>query len=288
MTRQTPWLMTLLLAGVAIPCGTRCASAADPVPAPATSPAGATVPSLTTVNPRADQLLGIHQPHCGHVIELMMRNRVRQLHGHGILPPESPHVRIGLAPGDLELLGVQLADPPTDACGPTYQISFRNNSPTAVTHFRITLVGVLGRIHPTCPSQTVTISRVEAGQTATIEMQLPLAAMSMGPSGSETAACDTLVIALDSFDEWIESNELNNVLILRRCEVPEVVADPLPTPAPATPPASSAPAEPEGSDAPADSTPLPGEKPAPSPLDKIDLDKLDLDDAQETAIRING
>ena len=49
--------------------------------------------------------------------------------------------------------------------------------------------------------------------------------MSMGPSGSETAACDTLVIALDSFDEWIESNELNNVLILRRCEVPEVVAD---------------------------------------------------------------
>ena len=84
-----------------------------------------------------------------------------------------------------------------------------------------------------------------------------------------------------------DPNELNNVLILRRCEVPVVVAEALPTPAPATPPVTGVPTQPEGPETPEDSTPLPGEKPAPSPLDKIDLDTLDLDDAEEAAIRID-
>ena len=108
----------------------------------------------------------------------------------------------------------------------------------------------------------------------------------MGLRGGPLTPFDTLVVALDSLDELVECNELNNVAIVRRAEIPVLAAA---APATAVAPVTIDP----GTTAPADGT-VPCSRAnrahrqtTPSPLENIDLDKLDLDDAQETAVRVS-
>ena len=162
-----------------------------------------------------DHVLGI-RPSCAHVIDLLMQNRIRKLHGApgDLLPgPFFGHV-----PGDLELLEVQLISEGDAECGPLYQINFRNNSNVALHHFQITIVSVLGQITWDAPSVTVRVPCLQAGQIAHVQMQLPATCLAMGPQGN-TAPFETLIVALDSFDELIECNELNNVAILKRADI---------------------------------------------------------------------
>jgi hypothetical protein len=219
-------------------------------------------------------VLGIDQPDCCHVIDLLMRNRARRFAGHGA--PVGIDVLGAPQPGDLELQAVHLVSDGAAGQGPVLQVSFRNNSQCAVRDFQISLVGVLDRITPHSPCRSIRIPCIDAGATKCINIQLPARCMTMGPRGGPFAPFDTLVVALDSLDELIECNELNNVTIVRRAEIPLPVAE---APATAAAPSTTDP----GTTAPA---PAPGDKAKPSPIENIDLDKLDLDDAQEAAVRI--
>jgi hypothetical protein len=219
---------------------------------------------------RNSQVLGIPTSHCGHVIDLLAINRMRRHTGYvGDSEVLLPHLTAGLKPGDLELLCVKLVYEGDECAGPIFQIGMKNNSCVPIGNFKVTIVGVLCQIHVHSPTANVCIPRMEAGEETHIQVQLPATCMCMGPMGQQ-AAFDTLIVALDSYDDLLECNELNNVQILKRSEICLLtVAAPAPTDVVETSPTVPQTPAPEA----------PQEK-APSPLDGLDLDKLDLDQAQ--------
>jgi hypothetical protein len=223
---------------------------------------------------RHSQVLGIPTSHCGHVIDLLMTNRMRQqtgYAGHGEV--HLPHLTVGLKPGDLELLCVHLVCEGDAHKGPIFQIGMRNNSCVPIGNFKVSVVGVLCQIQVHSPTATVCIPRMEAGEETQIQVQLPLTCMAMGPV-AQPVAFDTLIVALDSYDELLECDELNNVQILNRAEIGPLVAE-VPVPD-TTQPVDPAPA------VPAPEVPQDGDT---SPLDGLDLDNLDLNQAQNLLSR---
>lgn len=256
-----------------------------------------------SADPRIGQVLGVPTSFCGHVINMLMINQMRQQNGTtGADFPPGLQFFPGttVTPGDIELLGVHLVADGNPQQGPVFQLTIRNGSQYTVDGIRISVVGVLGQIQFHSPTTTAAAPRMEAGAVTEFQIQLPVTCMSMGNNGQSAAAFDTLVVAVDSFDELIESNELNNVQILKRAEIGPLVAV-VTTSAPGvavTPVPTSASG---GVSAPAAVGPAPGQNslspsPAPTPAapdiadpgapsDQVDLDKLDLGAATETSLR---
>ncbi len=235
---------------------------------------------------RTNQVLGIPSSYCGHVIDLMMRNQMRRQTGQGGYDTQLhlPDLSVGLKPGDLELLSVHLVCD-GDACkGPSFQICMRNNSKVPIGNFKVTAVGVLGQICAHSPTADICVPRIEPCQDLRVTLQLPVTCMAMGPHGQQ-AAFDTLIVALDSHDELLECDELNNVQILKRCDIVVVAKStvtettqsaPSGQPAPDSVPPQQTPSTPPQQLAP--QTPQPT-----SPLDQIDVDQLQQQTA-ETAL----
>ena len=239
------------------------------------------VTSTGFADPRTSQILGVHESHCGHVIDLLIRNRMRQQSGAvgaelapGLLlsrPPSSNQI------GDLELVDVHLFTDGGPGCGPVIQVTVRNNSAVPVGNFQISIVGILGQIHAHCPTARGTVTQIPAGAVAPFQLQLPASAMALGFQGQPTAPFDTVVVAIDSFDELMEANELNNVRIIRRVELLPLA--PLPVVEVAAP--AVVPVVP-GTTVPAD-TAIPSPTQPASPLDGINFDDLQLESTVPTA-----
>lgn len=239
----------------------------------------AAAPTIVTstgfADPRTSQILGVHESHCGHVIDLLIRNRMRQQSGAvgaelapGLLlsrPPSSNQI------GDLELVDVHLFTDGGPGCGPVIQVTVRNNSAVPVGNFQISIVGILGQIHAHCPTARGTVTQIPAGSVAPFQLQLPASAMALGFQGQPTAPFDTVIVAIDSFDELMEANELNNVRIIRRVELLPLA--PLPVVEVAAPevvqivPETTVPTD----------TAIPSPTQPASPLDGINFDDLQLE-----------
>ena len=167
----------------------------------------------------------LHGPtRCDHVIDLMMRHGInndqggygRSMMGHSPMGPMwIPHEELG----DLELIEVvqlPVADP---ACGPTFAVVIQNTSKRDVCEFRVTLVGLLGRIVPTAPTTVVKVDKVCAGQAAEVHVQLPIEALAMGVRNGQPIEFTRLVVAIDSFDQFAECNEANNIKVFDRTSI---------------------------------------------------------------------
>lgn len=224
---------------------------------------------------RQSQILGIPTSHCGNVIDLMMTNRMRQ-QTNQIGTPEiyMPHLTVGTKTGDLELLCVSLVCDGDQCKGPVFQIGMKNNSIVPIGNFQVSIVGVLGQIHVHSPTMTVRIDRMECGEEKHIQMQLPVTCMSMFCATGQTTF-DSVVVALDSCDALLECNELNNIQILKRCDIPLLITETVtlapeiaaPGPVPTTP---------------VPITPIEQGQP---PLEGLDLEKLDLGNAKNLLFR---
>jgi hypothetical protein len=176
--------------------------------------------------------------------------------------------------GDLELVSVGMVADGVAEKGPIYRISVKNNSTIAARHFRVSLIATLGELTHLSPVVTMNIDELAAGAVGHIDVQLPHGVMTLGPQG-QPGPFTTLIAAIDSFDELIESDELNNVATFTRGEIALIetvqetatttaapaVAGAAPAAAPAQAPAAG------GQAAPA----------APAPQDNGELNKLDLD-----------
>lgn len=217
------------------------------------------------------RVLGLPTSYCGHVIDLLNINRIRQETGYtGDGEVFLPHLTAGLKPGDLELLNVHLVCDGDAGEGPIFQIDMKNNSCVPIGNFKVSVVGVLCQIDAHSPAANVCIPRMEPGQITQIQIQLPVTCMCMGPAGQQ-AAFDTLIVALDSYDELLECNELNNVQILKRAEISLLVAE---TPV-------TAPVDPvETTPTPVPAQPVTPETTPTDPTDGLDLDNLDLGSVQ--------
>ncbi|HIF01332.1 MAG TPA: hypothetical protein EYG03_05890 [Planctomycetes bacterium] len=248
-----------------------------------TAPIGTALQPVNTGHIRTSQVLGIPTSYCGHVIDLLMTNRMRQSFGHAgnhAVQVYAPHLSVGLTPGDLELLCVQLISEGDSCNGPVFQISMKNNSQMPIGNFRISVVGVLGQIHMHSPTATIAVPRIEAGCELLVQVQLPVTCMLMGVPGQQVPF-DTLIVAVDSFDELLECDELNNVQILTRADIPLLVV------VSAAPPVAveSVPAQP-AEPAPEAVVPQTPQENAPSPLDNIDLDDLVPDEADKAGLLV--
>ncbi len=207
------------------------------------------------------------------------------IHRAELFPIGFPHPFIAPPVGDLELVSVgMVADGLADK-GPIYRISLKNNSTLAARHFRVSLIATLGEIARMSPVVTMNIDELAAGTVGHIDVQLPHGVMTLGPQG-QPGPFTTLIAAIDSFDELMETDELNNVATFTRGEIavieaaveapaaataaPAAVSAPAAAAAPA--PAAAAPAAPAES-APADSAPM-GAAPAPQDRDELDLDTV--------------
>lgn len=242
------------------------------------------IASTSNADPRLSQILGVSESHCGHVIDLLIRNRIRQQSG-AVGAELAPGLMLSQPPsanqfGDLELVNVQLVADGTPDSGPVIQVSVRNSSTFPVGNFQLSLVGVLGQIHAHCPTVRGTVTQIPAGAIAAFELQLPVSAMAMGFQGQPAAPFDTVVVAIDSFDELLEANELNNVRIIRRAEL----LPPAPATVTQTVTSTVTPVDPmpSGPTAPAD-TAIPSPTEPASPLDGIKFEDLQLESTTPTA-----
>lgn len=192
----------LLIAASLLSLGGPTGTAADP-------------PPVIAADPRIGQVLGRPSSRCDHVIDLLLLNQYRQDTGTGSsLPGEWP-----VLCGDLELQCVELVSEGVPGQGPLFRLTLQNHSRIPVGDFRITLVAVRGTIHYCSPSVTARVNCMEAGAVCHVLMQLPVSATAMVVENQQPCQFETLVAAIDSFDELCECDELNNVKILARTEI---------------------------------------------------------------------
>ncbi|QDU94957.1 hypothetical protein [Lignipirellula cremea] len=162
---------------------------------------------------------------CRHVIDLLLRKNHWERFGGGVVSgaPVIVHDYFGdhvLRPelGDLQLVSLAMIRDGGPDAAPLYAVTIFNNSKVDLIGFRVSLVAVLGQIDEFAPTTTVRVDKLCAGATHTLEIGLPFASMAMGDA-NERCPFDTVVAAVDAFDEYAECNELNNLAIFKRCEI---------------------------------------------------------------------
>jgi len=158
-------------------------------------------------------------------------------------PPMMGEVRFLPGPpapfGDLELTGVGMVSDATPDAGPTYRITMLNNSPLPSRDFHVSLIASLGDLADGSLLVTVPVKEVAANAVGTIDVQLPVAAMTLG---NPAQPFDSLIVVVDSYDELAETNEMNNIAIVGRSEVVSItMTEAVPAEAPAAAPAGEAP-----------------------------------------------
>jgi hypothetical protein len=263
--------------------------------------------------------LDIHQQHF-NMMRIMHHCMNRTIHDR-LMAGQPPVARMGFAapfpffappPGDLEIVGVGMLADATPEKGPIYRVSFRNNSKFVARNFQISLVAVLGKLSFDSPVITVEVPEVAAAAVGTMDIQFPITVMSMGPK-DQLGPFESLIAAIDSFNELPEINELNNISTLTRTDITIVeTAEVTATTATATTttttatavapaggaapvaPAGVAPAPAGGAPAPAAGAPVapaegaapqPENVPAPAPSTPMDnsLDNIPLDNVEGTS-----
>jgi hypothetical protein len=262
------------------------------------------LPARTVLGP---MLQNFHNPHafggrsrCGHVIEMLMQQHLHTQFFGGDAPnvPLAQPV-VAFDPfgrpiamrrlGDLRLVSVEMITDATPEMGPLYEVTLLNDSVRCAEDFRVTLVAVHGGILPNSPTVTMNVDQIAAGGMATLQVQMPPQCLAIAVAGQAAAPFDMLVVAIDSFDELMEENELNNVAVLQRSDIviegattetavtTEAVQSTVTPAAPADDPAAAAPAEGEPV-APESGATAPAE---PEDDDKLNFDNLGLDEADE-------
>jgi len=240
-----------------------------------------TATKVTTPVATSSQITLCQEFHCEYVIDLLFRNQFRQQSGAigaelapGLILSAPPS---GNDPGDLELLNVALLSDGSSTQGPIVEVIVRNNSAIAVDNFQISVVGVVGQMHAQCPTVRGLVSCIAAGSVGQFQMQLPVTGISHGSHGQQPAPFETLVVAIDSFDELLEANELNNVRIIRRAELITTAGPPMTM-------AQGIPVAPNGlASLPADMA-IPSTPPLLSPLDSLMQEDSGLETTRPTAL----
>lgn len=178
----------------------------------------------------------LHGPErCDHVISLLLRHGVNNdsvqdasvppqaLLGH----PTNAIQMSGADIGDLELISVARRAETTTGCGPTFDVVVKNCSTRDVCHSRLTLVGLLGRIHGASPNTTVKVESLPAGQAVQISVTLPIESLAMGNLNGQILGFNRVLVVVDSFDQFMESNEANNLRTFDLSTIPIATVAPV-------------------------------------------------------------
>ncbi|MEN6451135.1 MAG: hypothetical protein ABFC96_11645 [Thermoguttaceae bacterium] len=124
---------------------------------------------------------------------------------------------VAVAPGlaDLQLVAVRFVDPghPEEKLGPRYRVWFRNNSAAPVTQpFNVMLFASNDqRLAPNLPQAGVRVTAVEAGDTQSVDIRLPVEVYTMNRDAQgHPAPFSTLHVLVDANREVAETTMANN------------------------------------------------------------------------------
>ena len=125
---------------------------------------------------------------------------------------------------DLQLLAVRFVDPghPEQKLGPRYRVWFRNNSsePITQTFSVVLLAGSDAALRADLPQAGVRVRAVEAGDTQSVDLRLPIEAHQMSRDGQgNPAPFTTLHVLVDASREVPEVSEANNGTRIARADV---------------------------------------------------------------------
>ncbi len=170
---------------------------------------------------------------CDHVVAQVMRHGVNR-HATNLaannlaashLVGSSPFGLAAIASsdiGDLQIVSVQRVADLQTPCGPRFKIVVMNQSQHPVEGVDVSLVALLGAIQPHSPNATVRSCGIEPGTAVEVDITLPIEALSMGNNNGVVLGLQTLLVAIDSHDEWIEVDEANNLQALAAASIPIV------------------------------------------------------------------
>ncbi|QDV46484.1 hypothetical protein Enr13x_63930 [Stieleria neptunia] len=167
----------------------------------------------------------LHGPdRCDHVIGLLLRHGVNNdsnpaaamnaFHPHG--PVAIPAAELG----DLQLVSITRHADATAGCGPSFDVVIKNCSTRDVCGAHVTLVGLLGRIRPTSPNVTSKLDSIAAGQAIQVTLTLPIESLALGNLNGQAIAMNQVLVVIDSFDQFMESDEANNLRLYDAAEIP--------------------------------------------------------------------
>jgi hypothetical protein len=122
---------------------------------------------------------------------------------------------------DLQLLAVRFVDPghPDENLGPRYRVWFRNNSDHPTTQpFNVMLFAAAnGGLSQDLPQAGVRVTSIEAGDTQSVDIRLPIEVYSLGGGTPDSPVpFSTLHVLVDSHREVTETSEANNGLQIPR------------------------------------------------------------------------
>ncbi|MCA9140666.1 MAG: hypothetical protein KDB00_28030 [Planctomycetales bacterium] len=171
----------------------------------------------------------LHGPdRCDHVMSLLLRHGVNNDSNHvagmNTFHPLGPIAIPAADLGDLELVSVTRHADVVANCGPAFDVVIKNCSTRDVCGSHVTIVGLFGRILPTSPNVTSKLESLPAGQAVQITLTLPIESLAMGNMNGQAIAMNRLLVVVDSFDQFMESNEANNLRVFDVAAIPIAVA----------------------------------------------------------------
>lgn len=185
------------------------------------------LPGNQVTDPRnATSKLLLPRENCFHVIRLLHLQGVNRSFDVAGQVAATHHPAFGMFSvppteiGDLRFVQITHDKHDDDSCGPRFLVTLQNNSLRDIGSFHVTLVATLGRLYPDSPTKTVRVDRIAAGTTLEICIQLPIEAWSMGNRDGRAIGFQTVVVAIDAFDELAETDEANNLKAFNRRDIP--------------------------------------------------------------------
>jgi hypothetical protein len=167
---------------------------------------------------------------CGHVIDLMLRygsfHSCFNSPSGSIVPSQFGSFELPSHElGDVSIATVIESANSDPAGAPTFVVAVTNNSSRTINKVHVSLVALLGPIKSFDPTATACIEEIPGGATVEIEITLPVEALTMGNNNGTAIGFQKLVVAVDAFDSFAETDESNNLRLLSRNEIPRQVIE---------------------------------------------------------------
>jgi hypothetical protein len=129
-----------------------------------------------------------------------------------------------VAQNDLQLLAVRFVDPghPEEKLGPRYRVWFRNNGNQSIeTPFNVMLfAGNDDKLNADLPRSGVRVKAIEAGDTQSVDIRLPIEAATLWRDAEGKAApFQVLHVMVDADREIVDAVPTNNGAAIQRDEV---------------------------------------------------------------------
>ncbi len=140
-------------------------------------------------------------------------------------------VSTGVAVGgiDVEFSKISQLDAgdPAQNLAPAYRVWFHNNSSVDINQpFDVALLASSdGKLSEGLPYASVRVDSLAADETMSVDIRLPIAAMTMGSSEGQPAPYAYVHTIIDSQKELVETNKANNVSVDSRDDIPAVEAE---------------------------------------------------------------